>query len=437
MKKTITFCSVGFAVASICMAAPHIDPASVTMHQDSATRKVLVSYELQGEPAIVTVDFELKNDNAEWKSLGDKVKHVVGDVNRKVGVGKHSLTWIARKDWPNQEIADERVRAVVTAWATNCPPNYMVLDLETNAQLFYPTAEALPYGLSNAIYRTSKLVMRKIPAAGATWVMGQPTNNSVEVTLCKWSEPPDERPHWVSFSSDYYMAIYPMTQGQNKKLTGNDSSKDHHPEKPVDGISYKALRGGAPDVDWPTTDSSVVGGALATMRSKTGIMFDIPTEAEWEFACRAGTQTAFYMGVDATATSDNCGVTDLGEYAWFKGNCEREAVKDGGAYMNGLQIVGQKKPNAWGLYDMMGNVTEWCRDWAGSYDLSVQPILDPTGPISGTSRIKRGGHWGSIGAYCRSSTRRSSQYLDWSLDRSSGGDYWSNGFRLVCPASAK
>jgi formylglycine-generating enzyme required for sulfatase activity len=110
----------------------------------------------------------------------------------------------------------------------------------------------------------------------------------------------------------------------------------------------------------------------------------LPTEAEWEYAARAGTQTKYYFGNDAAL---------LGDYAWYRGNSGFVA-----------HTVGQKKPNAWGLYDMLGNVWEFCQDREGSYP--SQPVTDPQGaPSSGSSRILRGGSWYGLARYSRVSYR--------------------------------
>ncbi|MDP2897611.1 MAG: SUMF1/EgtB/PvdO family nonheme iron enzyme, partial [bacterium] len=142
------------------------------------------------------------------------------------------------------------------------------------------------------------------------------------------------------------------------------------------------------------------------LSQKENVTYRLPTEAEWEYACRAGTTTEFYWG-------DDVGVAQIGRYAWCAGNYDwRES---------GSKPVGQKKPNAWELYDMSGNVWEWCQDlYVDKYPTESQ--TDPTGAAGGSDRVLRGGGWNSYAFSCRSA------------DRSGGSPSRRNdglGFRLV------
>lgn len=428
-------------------AAPKISADSVSLTVD-ADRIVNIGYALEDEDAVVTFDVETKDDTGAWRSLGLPLVHSAGDCWHKVSPGVRRIVWSARRDWPDRYVTDASIRAVVTAWATNNPPTYMVLDLDSFTQMFYPSTNYFPYGLQDSMYRTRKLVMRRIPAAGATFMMGQSTNNATDVSCRNCFAPQDARNRLVAFTNDFYMAIYETTQRQNEKLRGdgsNNSSCDYAADKPVNAISYVTLRGKAADgIDWPTTGTAVSDASvLKKYRDRTGIAFDLPTEAEWEFACRAGTDTAFYNGEEFS--SSNAGCPHLVDLAWYKANRPPadKLVWQNSAVCGGLQVVGQKQPNAWGLYDMYGNASEWCKDWAGAYDSAVQPAVSPGGPVSGSKRIKRGGNWYEEGVWCSSSARSSTSGIDWSLDPSGGmgdkGTYycWSNGFRLVCPAVAK
>ena len=124
----------------------------------------------------------------------------------------------------------------------------------------------------------------------------------------------------------------------------------------------------------------------AKLSAKTQRKVRLPTEAEWEYACRAGTKTRFHFGDD---------VADLGRYAWHTGNSSEDTHHP----------VGLKLANPWGLYDMLGNVWEWCSDWYGNDYRGPGNAVDPTGPVSGTNRHMRGGSWRNPAQACRSANR--------------------------------
>jgi formylglycine-generating enzyme required for sulfatase activity len=147
------------------------------------------------------------------------------------------------------------------------------------------------------------------------------------------------------------------------------------------------------------------------LSAKVGKQLRLPTEAEWEYACRAGSTTEYCFGDDARK---------LGEYAWYEGN-----VKAAGE--DYPHRVAQKKPNEWGLYDMHGNVWEWCQDWYGEDYYKQSPREDPKGPATSSMRIRvlRGGSWLGKPSYCRSAYRNA---------RGPSDTYFLNGFRVVCAA---
>ncbi len=204
---------------------------------------------------------------------------------------------------------------------------------------------------------TMKLV--RIPAG--TFIMGSPKTEK--------GRQADEGPqHKVTISKPFYMGVTEVTQQQYEAIMGKNPSKFKGPKNPVDQVSWN--------------DCVEFCRALS---KTTGRTVRLPTEAEWEYACRAGTKTRFCFG-------DNENQFD--QYGWHKDNCDGKT-----------HPVAQKKPNAWGLHDMHGNLWEWCADWyADSY--ANAKAVDPQGPASGSSRIKRGGSWTNHSdEYCRSASR--------------------------------
>jgi len=153
-------------------------------------------------------------------------------------------------------------------------------------------------------------------------------------------------------------------------------------------------------------------------RKMQGGGFRLPTEAEWEYACRAGTTSALNSGKELTSTTGRC--RNLDGVAWYECNALASEWSPPHAEREGPQSVGQKKPNGWGLYDMHGNVWEWCQDWYGEYPSGS--VTDPVGPRSGSCRVCRGGCWNDSAWSCQSADRG----RDWPDNR----DYLL-GFRLV------
>lgn len=236
-----------------------------------------------------------------------------------------------------------------------------------------------------------KLEMVKISAAGKSFKMGSP---DTEKDRCS-----DEEIHTVFFTKDFYIGKYEITQAQWMKIYGTWPISDPSSDYGV-GINNPAYNISLDDI-------CKKGGFLEninTLKPSGYSGFRLPTEAEWEYAARAGTQTRFYWGDDPSYTL-------IGDYAWYKDNSNSKT-----------HPVGQKLPNSFGLYDMSGNVWERCSDWYGYYGRPT--VYNPTGPISGPCQVARGGSWCFLGSECRSAYRK--KYF--SSFRNS-----SIGFRLVLP----
>ena len=153
------------------------------------------------------------------------------------------------------------------------------------------------------------------------------------------------------------------------------------------------------------------------LRAKTSLLFDLPTEAQWEYACRAGTSTALNSGKNLTGTQSCSNMAELGRYYYN--------LNDGKGGYSQHTKVGSYLPNVWGLYDMHGNVWEWCLDWWGASTSSTAAVMDPVGSNAGSARVIRGGDWNSSSSAggCRSASR----YYGYP----SGGDS-HGGFRVLC-----
>lgn len=168
--------------------------------------------------------------------------------------------------------------------------------------------------------------------------------------------------HEVTITRPFYLGKYEVTQEQWQAVTGKDPSRYKGGQNPVEQVSWEDCQEFLKQLN-----ERIPGGG-----------FRLPTEAEWEYASRAGSTTAYCFGDEAS---------ELGEYAWYDANSDRAT-----------HPVGQKKPNRWGLYDMHGNVCEWCSDWwSTSYYAkcakAASGVQDPSGPPSGSSRVVRGGGW--------------------------------------------
>ena len=207
-----------------------------------------------------------------------------------------------------------------------------------------------------------KLEMVLIPAG--EFLMGSPDSDG--------NAGDDEKPqHRVRITKPFYLGKYHVTQEQWQAVMGNNPSHFTSPKNPVEQVSWNDCQ-----------------QFLEKINAKTGMQggkFVFPSEAQWEYACRAGSTPRYCFGDDASM---------LGEYAWYATNSGETT-----------HPIGEKKPNAWGLCDMHGNVWEWCADWHDDGYYAHSPSDDPTGPATGSDHVIRGGAWVNPARDCRAAAR--------------------------------
>ena len=400
-------------------AMPVID--AVLLKQD-ADRVVTVDYVLRDSPAIVTVEFLTNGVPVDVAAC----TRLSGDVNRFVSTGAvRRIVWQPAGAMANT--CDGPLTAKLTAWPLSTPPDVMVVDLfnfkdyplaRSNPQnvRFYTSIRALPEGgLENrGLYALTNMVFRKIHAAGKTMRLGCP--KYMEGSL------PDtggyrEAPYVATFSRDYYMAIYELTQQQCRWFYSALTPGNVGSMLPVMNFSYTDIRGATNGVNWPNDTETVSAdevdatSLIGQFRTKYGLRVDLPTAAEWEFACRAGSiysyyaltnSPAYWSGPNNYACTTVCIPSNANfgqQHAAFMNDYCWNSANSG----NTSHPVGEKQPNAFGLYDMAGNAFEYVldRENANAAGKAVKkansPFLDPKGATSGNNAFVLGGYYGADG----------------------------------------
>jgi len=216
---------------------------------------------------------------------------------------------------------------------------------------------------------TNKWGMTFVRIPSGSFMMGSPKNEK--------NRSSDEVQHKVTLTQDYFMQTTEVTQGQWKAIMGSNPSrfKDCGDNCPVESLSW----------------NNVQAFIKKLNRMDRGQTYRLPTEAEWEYAARAGTTTPFAFGNCLSTTDAN-----------YDGNYPLTGCSKG-QYRKTAISVGSLRKNAWGLYDMHGNVREWCQDWYAEYP--TRSVTNPTGPTAGSPRVIRGGGWNDSAGYCRSAYR--------------------------------
>ena len=326
----------------------------------------------EGETVTITAD-EPAEDEEFDKWVGDGVEFEnANDVQTSFVMPAAAVT--VRATYRNKTVA----------------PLYMVVyDLDkTEWKVRYTN-----YGpdLTDDACRTTELWLRYIPAG--KFMMGSPTyelgRNSNEVQ------------HEVTLTQPFYIGVFECTQKQWELVKGGTPSKYKGDCRPVETVSYDDIRGTGAEAGagWPKYGHAVDETSfMGVLRAGTGQTFDLPTEAQWEYACRAGTTHALNSDEDLENAAKDAAMGDVGRYYYNESDGK-------GGYTSNHTKVGSYRPNNWGLYDMHGNVWECCLDWWDGSPYNTSSVEDPKGDRSGTGRVVRGGSWNYYARLCRSAIR--------------------------------
>ena len=299
--------------------------------------------------------------------------------DRALTAGTHKFVW----DMNAEGLTFKSTDVVFTVSCETTPATYCVIDLSAGANATsYPVtylAEPPSGGFNVDAYKTTKLVLRRIEAG--TFIMGEDQN---------------DESHRVTLTKPFFCGLFEVTQKQYTLVMGSTPSNFKGDMLPVEKVSYNAIRGTSNGAKWPSSSAVDSPSFMGKLRARAGLDFDLPTESQWGYASRAGTTTKYNYGDSADEN-----------YMWYTSNSSSKT-----------HTVGTKTANPWGLYDMHGNVWEWCLDWYGTLAYGT----DPKGSSSGSYRVLCGGSWISNADICTSSSRLSS---------TPSIEYSSFGFRLV------
>ena len=307
--------------------------------------------------------------------------------------------------------------------ASSFPKYLVIFDLDKDDWQYRYTDE--DPDLDDDACRTTELWLRYIPEG--EFKMGSPKD--------EWGRSDYEVQHKVTLTKPFYIGVFECTQKQWEYVMGDRPSyfnnDDYYATRPVEQVSYDMIRGSNQGAGWPSSNAVDDDSFMGVLRAKTGLEFDLPTGAQWEYSCRAGTITALNSGKDLIAIDlyyhyenyeTDTNMDEVGRYALNSnlGNDSQDSEAS-----QGTAKVGSYLPNTWGLYDMHGNVYEWCLDWWDASAYSSSAVTDPVGLTESrySYRLKRGGSFRSENTACRSAN----------MENDKSSTYRDNvGFRIVC-----
>ncbi len=268
------------------------------------------------------------------------------------------------------------VAVALMPWVQGCSSGTSTTESTTSEATTQKGPEADPKAPAASLERTSLdlgdgVTMEFVLIPAGEFAMGSPED--------ELDREPDEGPaRQVTITRPYYLGVYEVTQAQYEKVTGTNPAARKVPACPVENVSW---------------DDAVA--FCEKLSADSGRTVRLPTEAEWEYACRAGTTTPFAFGETLSSETD----------ANFDGASTTYADGAKGPYLEQTAPVGSYAANAWGLYDMHGNVWEWVQDWYNEVYYTDAPAEDPPGPPSGADRVVRGGSFTYPPVCCRTADR--------------------------------
>ena len=408
IKRTVISC--------LFAASAALSVSAVTLQVDQARQR----YPWNG---LVDIDYTLTLEQGETFGADDNLEVLMIDkdvtpavTNRAITflqaplpmtAGKHRITWNANADGVKVRTDKAEFRVEIAHYSEA----YMIIDVSGGtAASFYPTTfvnRPPAGGFNQGEYKTNNIVLRRIHPG--SYMAGSPAGEYGRTDT-------REKQHRVTLSKAFYIGVFEVTQGQYAKVMNANPSQKKGEDRPVETVTYAEARSFTSQLAAKCRSMDKNGDYTVAV---TG--FDLPTEFQWEYACRAGTTGALYTTNEYANTKEGlmAEVDKLGRYAPTRGDGR------GNPSYTDHTVVGCYEPNAWGLYDMYGNVWEWCYDWFTEDAAALEQYVDPHGPASSSSNdhVIRGAGCATPVASCRSAAREKAGHKD---DEA----YYARGFRL-------
>ena len=344
-------------------------------------REVVINYtvssDYSGEGDLTIKFYGSTDEGVTTFDLSTKGTLTKDGASGTITPGTHKTIWTPDSTL-NNVTGTIRVGVEVEEPTPPTPSTYMIIDVSGGYQAqSYPvsyTDEEPSGGWNVNEYKTTKIVLKYCPPG--TFKMGSPDDE-----LGRQS---DETQRDITLTKGFYVGIFEVTDQQYGEIY-NGNWQPGYETLAKSYCTYQVVRGS----EWPSSTTPGANSFLGKLNSRTGLSFDLPTEAQWEYACRGGTTRATNRNKDLSSAG-SC--PEMDEVANYLGEDPELPV-------------GSHLPNFWGLYDMHGNISEYCLDYYGPYDTT--DVIDPIGPTTVNYRVVRGGNYDSAAKECRSASRLS------------------------------